>query len=248
LEIGELWASGFEAEGQIIRGAFRTTIDGTLVADINPEHAHGDVTQYYSSTTGELWTINQSAATTNDPTWTGEGLDFDGTDDYVVTPYTPAAQTLSLFAATPPANTDLGQIVSNLTNAPDQEGAGLFIFSDENIRAYLGNGSSGNSGVGASPAVNGLTDSLVSFGTWDDGTQSVYAYGDGVLGTGTSTPAGSPDITTSAIHIGSAADLGGAYDGVISLAGINSSVLSTAEVAQNFRAIKHLLAQRGVDV
>ena len=56
-------------------------IGGTLVADFNPEDAHGDVTQFYSSTTGELWTINQSAATTNDPTWTGEGLDFDGVDD-----------------------------------------------------------------------------------------------------------------------------------------------------------------------
>jgi len=73
-------------DGQVHRAQLYDGIDGTLVADFNPEDAHGDVTQFYSTTTGELWTINQSAATTNDPTWTGEGLDFDGVDDYVTYP------------------------------------------------------------------------------------------------------------------------------------------------------------------
>jgi len=82
LQIGQV-SGVFTWDGQVYRAQVYDGIDGTLVADFNAEDAHGDVTQFYSSTTGELWTINQSAATTNDPSWTGEGLDFDGTDDNV---------------------------------------------------------------------------------------------------------------------------------------------------------------------
>lgn len=118
LQVGDTSLGPPELTAPLYRAQVYDGIDGTLVADFNAEDAHGDVTQFYSSTTGELWTINQGAATTNDPTWTGEGLDFDVTDDQVLNIPTFAGSEFAaeggVWTTTPGAYETLGSFTSLL--------------------------------------------------------------------------------------------------------------------------------------
>lgn len=222
---------------------------GISVLDFNPADAHGDVSQFYSGATGELWTINQAAGAsdTNDPVWTGEGTDFDGTDDYsVAAPATflRGAGALTIFSAG-----ELGPA------ALEQ-------------RAFQAKWV----GLGTGWLLDTYNGSLRAF-ILSTAAQAVYAYtpGDafvaarGKAGTATlvdlfvgsnkvaTSPAGDRAVIGSShselVLLGAKSDNGAIAAFANTLRyfhGIYDVVLTDAEIEQNYRAARYMLAQRGV--
>jgi len=223
-------------------------IDGTLVADFNPQDAHGDVAQFYSKTTGELWTINQSAATTNDPTWTGEGLQFDGADDYVQTnlvgsgalSYSTDVSMQLAFTTSDASNAQA--IIGQPTFGPAIHGMGLRVFgSDLAIEQTTG-------GVSYNVTGSVLLDneSLLATFVRDVGNNVATLYkGSDFDATTTAPPIVSPGVEE--FWIGNRPHSPNvAIHGVASAAVFYGRPLSSTDVDRNYTALKHILARRGV--
>jgi hypothetical protein len=81
VEIGMLASVSFPLAGRIFSAEIRNGIDGTVVA--SPDFTAQPIgAGQWTDSAGTVWTINTSAADSNDPTFAADGLSF-ATDDYV---------------------------------------------------------------------------------------------------------------------------------------------------------------------
>ena len=228
--------------GRIYRAQVYDGIDGTLAVDFNPEDAHGDVSQFYSQATGELWTVNQASyADTNDPAWTGEGFTIDGVDDAAILPYSvdgAADFTATIISHLPSDPTDFRRFFSD-----DGSGATywtLVTYPDDQLRWEFRDGTNS----GATAGVTRRSEPMMLTAALDRGIGKVRSYDGATRLSDYTAPPGTVQGGTG-IRIGWAS-LG--VEGEFSLSALYGVALTDAEIAQNYRAAQHLLAQRGVTI
>jgi hypothetical protein len=204
---------------------------------------------------GNTWTdltANKNNGTlTNGPTFdsaNGGSIVFDGTDDYVVTPYTTAMETSDFTYAAWIKYTasQVGGVISKRTDAPDYIQFSLFI---------SGNSTATTSGANINPIDynNGgryfITNNTFNDGNWhyvvstrSNSNNNVYV--DNVLQSVTGNNDFFPDLnTTSNLFIGvggnSNLPLAGTYfNGSIAVTQVYNKALSASEISQNYNAQK----------
>lgn len=260
IEIGGTVHSGAVARVRVFSDSGRTA----LVADCDPNDAPGDVTKFYSSTTGELWTINQSAATTNDPVWTGQGLVFDGVDDVVTGPVMPFAggDALSLFLAFNPGgsadHTGLVDGYHSLVSVADGTdslvGRMMFrTFTSQPGLSYFIRMDATTEDVVARSSPHLITPVLPDYASWSVvwdkalGGSKHYRNGEFVQEFDYSDPdTGLFARTGAAIRLGMRAAGSDPSDFPQNVVAVYYRTLTADEVAQNHRAAQRLLAKRGI--
>lgn len=233
---------------RIYRAQVRDGIDGPIVVDFNPADAHGDVSQFYSKSTDELWTINQSSTTANDPVWANEGLLFnDSEGDRVISP-----NLKNEFVST-----DAFTIMAEITRLSlDAQGAeyivdcktkdssnhGIYLaFRDANfqVRVIDAAGQTGNITLNDFSTFQGPT--IYTGRKKSDGEMSIFV-GESKKTTVSTLATGNSDPTQE-VHIGIANNGSDPLNGKEHFAAFFNVDLTDDEIAQNVRVARRLNKQ-----
>lgn len=205
---------------------FAQGLEGQRLIDYSGNGYHGTL----GSTTG---------SDTNDPTWTGQGLSFDG-DDYVEIANSPALVRMSFVAVVYP---------TNLTGTITQRGAigvrrDAFEFSSDKIRMLVANGGSmGFDDILTSVSSVSASTWVCPAGSFDGANLKVYI--NGALDT-TKAKTTLPDSDVVSRFIGRITGGTNYFLGTQAALLIYSRGLSDAEVSRNYAALKSMLAPVGV--
>jgi len=173
---------------------------------------------------------------TNGPTFStdGEGsIVFDGIDDEVTIPINSVFNTSSVTF----------EVWANLQTINDRHilyvnwaGNSLEVYSGRNVIMYNYSSSGGQLGAGTSSGVFNWDTWTHFVGTYDDASQTLKTYVNGVLlGTRTSTPSTSYSVYA---HKISGTNFGGEVKGKISIVRHYNKALSLSEIQQNYNAQK----------